>query len=55
MKEVHLSAFDSLQKFDDNMCEATGSQIFSKNSVSPYFPEDMFAIAIFEIEATGYF
>jgi hypothetical protein len=26
MKEVHISAFDSWQKFDNNMCEATGSQ-----------------------------
>ena len=58
MKEVHISAFDSWQKFDHNTCEATGSQ--------REFPDDMFDtykrrkvfsfhLAIFEIEDTGYF
>jgi hypothetical protein len=66
MKEVHISAFESWQKFDHNTCEATGSQRLSYNIVSPYFPDDMFDtykrqkvfsfhLAIFEIEATGYF
>lgn len=66
MKEVHLSSFDSWQKFDHNTCEATGSQTLGSNIMSPYFPDDIFHtikrqkgfsfhLAIFEIEATGYF
>ena len=66
MKEVHLSVFDSWQKFYYNTCEATGSQRLSQIIASPYFPDDMFDtykrrkvfsfhLAIFEIEATGNF
>jgi hypothetical protein len=54
------------QKFDHSTCESTGSQKLSLNIVSPYFPDDRFDtykrrkgfsfhLAIFEIEATGYF
>jgi hypothetical protein len=59
MKEVHLSAFNSWQKFDYNTCEATGSQRLSSNIMSPYFSDACLIPSncqnIFQIEATGYF
>ena len=66
MEEVHISAFDSRRKFDHNVCEGTECQTLNSSIMSPYFANNMFDIikrqndfsfylAIFQIEATGYF
>jgi hypothetical protein len=66
MKEVHISAFDSWQKLTTTHAKQLGLEDLAIKIVSPYFPDDMFDtykrrkvfsfhLAIFEIEATGYF
>ena len=66
MEEVHLSAFDSWQKFDHNLWKGTECQTLNSSIMSPYFANDMFNIIkrqkdfsfytpIFQIDATGHF